>query len=274
MSKVLLGVLLAGIAAPALAAGGPHDRHHNDDNSNSSQQESRAERPAREQRRAGTSAVIAPRGRAPTSRASRPGRTSAVQWRASAVQERSQYNTARPECAAVRNPTGSVRSRHVDVQRSRPVIRDNPYSSGTRHRSQLASAGADAARRLLSSSARFGRRQWAMCVTTSGARDGARSRCNADRSGTTVIATRGCTGTQLAQRSSLRLARPPPSSLVAVPHRPVHRSVRLGLSELFDRLRSASELLSAELLDRSGHVWPALSAAGHAVGAVLQRRLC
>lgn len=45
MRKLLIGLFLAGAAAPALAAGGPHD-HHRDDNS-SSKQQSHAQAPAR-----------------------------------------------------------------------------------------------------------------------------------------------------------------------------------------------------------------------------------
>jgi len=115
MSKLLFGLLLAGAAAPALAAGGPHDRHHNDDN-NSSQQESRSERPARNNEQA-------------RPQNDRPARADYQRPQFNGG-ERPQLNGQRPQWNGGERPqfTGERPQGNVDVQRSRPVFRDNPYT--------------------------------------------------------------------------------------------------------------------------------------------------
>ena len=121
MGRVLLGVLLAGIAAPALAAGGPHDRHHDDDSN--SRQESRAERPAR----SGGDEARPQSDR--SARSERPVQAERPQFNGERPQfsGRSQYNTARPEFAG-RPQSNWQRPQSADGgERSRPVIRDNPY---------------------------------------------------------------------------------------------------------------------------------------------------
>ena len=123
MSKLLFGLLLAGAAAPALAAGGPHDRHHNDDNNSSQQQSSRSERPARNNEQARPQNDRPARadyqrpqfngGERPQFNGQRP------QWTGG---DRGQFNGQRPQFSGER-PQGNV-----DVQRSRPAFRDNPYT--------------------------------------------------------------------------------------------------------------------------------------------------
>jgi hypothetical protein len=115
MRKYLFGLLLAGAAAPALAAGGPHDRHHGDDNS--PRQESHAERPAR-----GGGDEARPQSQ----RAERP------QFSGERPQfaGRPQFSGERPQFAGRPQVEADRRQWSAETQRARPVMRENPYAQG------------------------------------------------------------------------------------------------------------------------------------------------
>jgi len=126
MSKYLFGLLLAGAAAPALAAG-PHDHHRGDDNS--PRQESRAERPSRGSDQA----------RPQSNRSERSERPQFSGQRPQFSEQRPQFNGQRPQFAGrpqvqMDRPQAQMERPQWnggDTQRSRPVMRDNPYAQRT-----------------------------------------------------------------------------------------------------------------------------------------------
>jgi len=128
MGKVLLGVLLAGVAAPALAAGGPHDRHHDDDSN--ARQENRAERPSRgggDEARPQADRSARPERPVEIQRPQFNGERPQFNGERPQFAGRPQFNSARPEFAG-RPQSNWQRPQSADEgERSRPVMRDNPY---------------------------------------------------------------------------------------------------------------------------------------------------
>lgn len=135
MSRYLFGLLLAGAAAPALAAGGPFDHQHRDDRS--SHQESRAERPSRgNSEQARPQSNRSERAERPQSNGQRPQFAGRPEFagrpqfagRPEFSGQRPRADGARPQFAA-RPDTQSPRPQwNGDVQRARPVMRENPYT--------------------------------------------------------------------------------------------------------------------------------------------------
>ena len=132
MSKYLFGLLLAGAAAPALAVGGPHDRHHNDDNS--PRQESHSEHPARS---GGNEARPQPdrpqHAERPQFSGERPqfaGRPQSSSERPQFV-NRPQMSGERPQFAGRPQVQADTRESIRETQHARPVMRENPYAQGS-----------------------------------------------------------------------------------------------------------------------------------------------
>ena len=124
MSKYLFGLLLAGAAAPALAAGGPHDRHHGDDNS--PRQESHSERPARS---GGNEARPQPDRSQHSERPQFSGERPQFAGRPQFV-NRPQVSGERPQFAGRPQVEADRRQWNGETQHARPVMRENPYAQG------------------------------------------------------------------------------------------------------------------------------------------------
>ena len=134
MSRLFFGLLLAGAAAPALAAGGPHGRHNDDDNS-SPRQESRAERPARgggEQARPQSNRSERAERPANVERPQFAGRPQFNGQRPQFNGERPQFNGQRPQFNGERPQFNGERPQvRGDTQPARPVMRENPYAQSS-----------------------------------------------------------------------------------------------------------------------------------------------
>lgn len=131
MSKYLFGLLLAGVAAPVLAAG-PHDHHRGGDD-NSPRQENRAERPSRGGDEARPQRAERPQAAPQESRGERPqfaGRPDFAGQRPQVNRERPQFTGERPQFAGRPQVQAERPQWNGDRQRSQPVMRQNPDAQG------------------------------------------------------------------------------------------------------------------------------------------------